>query len=319
MFKIAYNVPNLKDVTILDEIENPVFVVDSTTRAGYDGGDIKVDADSNGNVTLKDNASPTSNEIFTTVPNSVNITAAADLIAALADVAKASVIIDGDITIASSETITLAGYKKIQGQGKITFASGSELSVPEDTVLVLDNNVGIDFEDGANGGNSGKIIVLSGGSYTDNVNNVKSWAYRNNEGGSIVVYPGAKVYQQDVFKVGTGTGGHVVINEGTVVITKDTLEAHGNITIDNDINVIQDEVVVDGILTIAAGKTLAISATGVLNLSGGIVEGAADGALVVIAVGGQVTTSRFGFIAETVASSDKTYTYTAATGIWTAA
>jgi hypothetical protein len=142
--KVVYNYPSLKDISIIDgDVKDYlVYTLPAATREALPQGDVAVDADTNGNVTITDKNDP-ANTLYTTVPVGADspVTTGAALLAALQNANVPTVIINGDITLPS--LCTVAGYKKILGTGTITVAAAG-IAISEDSILVLGENIVLD-------------------------------------------------------------------------------------------------------------------------------------------------------------------------------
>ncbi len=318
LFTVRYNVPNIKDVSIFDQNDNDVYTLLAADREALPGGDVKITADSNGNITLKDTAT-TPNELFTKVPNETPIDNVDDLKAALIDPKIAAIIIDGDINL--DEAITIAGYKTILGTGTIT-ADEAGFTIPVDARLVLGANVGFTTPDNTLGGVFGTLELLENATLTDETTAAEGWAWANGGTGRILISHGDAVYEHGTMYIGSGSSGSLInLDRGHIVLNPEGIILDGRAELDGDLPISNNNSLSftpGSVATIAAGATLNIHDGSTLDVTEGLLLGVDDTSIIDFADGAIVAGTKAGIVEGTI-SPDTSLKFDSATGTWIAA
>ncbi len=317
LFSVRYNVPALKDVSIYDAIDELVFTLPAASREALPGGDVKITADSNGNVILKD-TNTTPNGLYSTVPNETPIDNVDDLKAALADPTVATIIIDTDLVL--DEAITISGYKLIQGTGSIT-ADVTGLTIAAGARLVLDENISLITPDNTLGGVFGTINVLEGATITDEASAVEGWAWANGGDGQIILNHGDAVYEHGILYIGSGSNALLNLTSGRIILTATGILLDGAATVIDSLGISNANTLSftpQAIATIEAGVTLTIGVGSTLNVTEGTLIGIDDTSIIEFEDGAIVVGTKAGIVAGTI-SPDESLKFDNTTGTWIAA
>jgi hypothetical protein len=315
--KIVYNSPNLKDMTIEDDDGVAIYTLTAADREQLEGGDAKIDADSNGNVTVTSTGTNPAT-LFSTVPVTKNgtdpVDNAADLMAALQNPAISSVIMAGNINLTGN--VTVVGYKLVMGYGTITPNASNAFTIGPDASLILDPNITLAIQSGDTGNNQGVLDLKSGATFTDANAADKGWAFSNGGGGSIIAEKGSTVTLAAGFDTSAFTmddNSYIVIGSAeTLIVGNVTLS--GNFAIGSGVGVLGVEK--SGVLTIAAGITLTVGAGTALDVNNGFVTGVDNTSLITLEETGGIAGTRAGLVAG-AAGAETTYEYDSSQSVWT--
>jgi hypothetical protein len=306
--KLLYNKPSNHSVSIFDDNDNRIYTI-SPIQDLPTGTGIILTTDNDGNFIIKKNT-PITEVLFSTIPvtkDGLNpITTVEELIAAFANPTISTILIGAAIQVESTQEVEVVGYKKIYGNNVITFKQGSSFHVPHNTTFVIDAHAGVIIEENVNGGLDGNLQLLYDASFIDQ----GSWAFQNNNSGTMKIYQGSGCSLADTLRIGSGSEDFLSIHSGFVRLTKGSFTIHGSATLLLDTEFANGKTVaVYGLLKIGSGTRLILDETCTLNLSKGAIDGLGVDSEVLFQPKSVILVSRCGIIAETVPFPGKTYAF----------